>query len=99
MGNGIGVDAGIGVDVANAVGDGAGAIVGAATTGELIAGMSVGSGDAVGKAICAGVGAGVGVGSGSKTVKANRLKLSTCAIAVDASKSTSVANWVQAPSV
>lgn len=57
MGTGIGVDAGIGIDVANAVGEGAGAIVGAgamvavAATGELIVGMSVGSGVAVGKAI------------------------------------------------
>ena len=39
------------------------------------------------------------VGSGSKTVKTNRLKLSTLAVAVDASKSTSVANCVQAPPV
>ena len=41
----------------------------------------------------------MGVGSGSKTVKTNRLKLSTCAVAVDASKSTSAANWVHAPPV
>ena len=99
MGTGIGVDPGIGVDVAVANGGGAGAIVGAATRGELIVGMSVGSGGAVGKAICAGVGAGVGVGSGSKTVKANRLKLSTLAVAVEAPKSTTVANGFQAPPV
>ena len=41
----------------------------------------------------------MGVGSGSKAVKTKRLKLSTCAVAVDASKSTSVANCVQAPAV
>ena len=40
----------------------------------------------MGKAIWAGVDAGAGVGSssGSKTVKANRLKLSTLAVAVEA---------------
>ena len=55
----------------------------------------------MGKAIWAGVDAGVGVGSssGSKTVKANRLKLSTLAVAVEAWKSTAVANGVQAPTV
>lgn len=57
MGTGKGVDAGIGVEAADGVGGGADAIVGAgamvaaAATGELIVGMSVGSGVAVGKAI------------------------------------------------
>lgn len=90
---GTGTGVGTGLAITAAVGNGAGATVGVATTGGIIAGMSVGSGGTVGKAAWAGV----GVGSGSKTVKTNRLKLSTFAIAVDAKKSTSVANGVQAP--
>ena len=40
---------------------------------------------------------GEGVGSGSLTVNAKMLRLSTCAIAVDLPKSTSVASCVHAP--
>ena len=103
-----GVASGVGAGIAAvgiAAGDGVATTTGRAAVGELIVGFTGGAGVAYGNAICAGVGAGVGVGSGvgvdsgSKIVKTNKLKLSTLAVAVDATKSTSVANCVQAPTV
>ena len=77
-GTGVGSGARAGTTVGGtAVGDGVATAVGTAPTGEFKVGFTAGAKVAVGKAIWAGAGAGVGVGTGSKTVKANRLKLST----------------------
>ena len=85
MGTGTGV--GTRLSVAATVGSGLETTVGAAiaggliagglTAGGLTAGFTTGARVAVGNNNWTGVNAGIGVAPGAKTVKANRLKLST----------------------
>ena len=94
------VDVGAGVDVGT-VGGGTGVAM-AVSEGVGVGGVKVAVGDGVSPdemvgAIAAGVMAGVASGDPNPTVRAKKLKLSTCTIAVDAVKSTVVGSSAQAP--